>query len=434
MMGPTLRRNHMQAVQKRQNSAKFVQAAVRRLAAQKERDRRERAAAIITRVGKGFLGRCAASVLRWRRSEELKERMRRGAILVQSLFRSSAVRRTIRRKRAAVLLQRQIRRWIVMAGAQRTKEAPESVPVRTGPFRYPAGSPGYLRHWELRLRALPPIFSDRLAVRRKIAILRECHPSVPEAVAFCALVETSGDEFRSIALLSDANIAEELAGVASKINTSVLMRLRPDVSTDVRRQLEDVPETTVPGAAPKRESPEPRFLPRDAWAGGINNTRTRSGVGEGEGNLPNPLAMPSFLWQRQLKRQGDSFTRSQAGSPLRRAMMQMEEYGDAIETVKAGTELERGGGAGVASYPYDPDFAHGMPREQFRLSSRPSQKKRPKPKARKTPSADDDPRAMLTGLRQIGGGAIHDTITMSPHARSMRYVTSLPSYGRARVE
>ena len=311
-----------------------------------------------------------------------------------------------------------------MSGARRAKEAPESVPVRTGPFRYPAGSPGYLRHWELRLRSLPSIFSDRLAVRRKIAILRECHPAVPEAVAFCALVETGGDEFRSIALLSDADIAEELAGVASKIDTRVLMRLRPDISTDVRKQLDDVPETNIPGMAPRGESPEPRFLPRDAWAGAgsereMKRKKASPEVNSG-GDLPNPLAMPSFLWQRQLKREGDSFTRSQAGSPLRRAMMQMEEYGDAIETVKAGAELERGPSA--ASYPYKPDFAHGMPREHFGLSTRPSQKKRPKPKARRTPSADDDPRAMLSGLRQMGDGSVHDTITMSPHARSMRYV------------
>ena len=110
VMSSTLRRKHKDAVMKRHDSAKFVQAAVRRLAARKEHKRRQRAAALITRVGRGFLARCAASVLRWKRSEERKERMRRGALLVQSLFRSSAVRRAIRRNRAAVLLQRQVRR------------------------------------------------------------------------------------------------------------------------------------------------------------------------------------------------------------------------------------------------------------------------------------------------------------------------------------
>ena len=174
---------------------------------------------------------------------------------------------------------------------------------------------------------------------------------------------------------------------------------------------------------------EPRFLPRDAWGGGhgARDARRKDKLQ----SVPNPLAMPSFLWQRQLKRDGDSFTRSQAGSPLRRAMMQMDEYGDAIEVTKVGAELERGiGGTSAACYPYTPDFAHGLPQDQFRLSSRPSKKQQPKPKARRIASADDDPRAMLSGLRQMGGGSVHDTITMSPHARSMSHAAAGMTFRR----
>ena len=165
-----LRRVHALAVRRREAAALRAQTWVRCRICARRLARLRAAARLVQRAVRGYAGRRLARRMAVALAQERARRRYRGACRLQTLFRGYACRRHLLRVQLCIAVQRLWRGPATRRRVGRSQTVPEAVSTRASGF--PPNSPGFLKHWQMRLARSQALYSGKVQLLRRVAQVR----------------------------------------------------------------------------------------------------------------------------------------------------------------------------------------------------------------------------------------------------------------------